>query len=414
MPAAVEDRPESCPLSRHCHRPLTRDVYAVLRHHWQLFTETLGCPHTFELHREHLQRQKRRHNGDGCAAADAATAGGALATTAVSDDEVVSYCRASVRPKGYVYEYLRAAQLAVVIGDSLFVHGGLTHTRQLFLPDLSVRYRNLPAGAVPPGQVLSPADTTVAAWVAGLSAFAAAALDEYDAAPGWNVDRTRRGGGALIAWQSTPATGGRTPVVQSYLDRGFVVMPPADVAEWLQRQGIFHVLTGHKPVSDAPLVVNLGGFLEIINADLTRSDGEAGDGRGMAVAEVLLQHTEEDGGTLRRIHGVLRDGRRHDYQTAIPASARITATGGAANDSVGYSARSCVALHVGSVTDDGYWVKAALWQEEGGEAREAGDATVTYLISRVVDRREERRHVTAEELQRLGVRVSQPSASPPL
>ena len=51
------------------------------------------------------------------------TTGAGAATP--TDTEVTASFTRSVLPGGFVYEYLRAGQLAVLLGDTLFVHGGL-------------------------------------------------------------------------------------------------------------------------------------------------------------------------------------------------------------------------------------------------------------------------------------------------
>lgn len=334
-------------------------------------TETLGCPHTFELHREYLQLL-----GDGASA---------------SDGEVVDHCLASVRPGGYVYDYLRAAQVALAVGENLFVHGGLTHIRQLFRPSLEMRYRTPEPGSTPPGHPL-PTTTSVGEWAAVNNDFARAALDEYDAEPLWNAERTKRGGDALFAWQSNPATGGRTPVVTSMLDRGAVNAPPSDVVAWLRASGVRRVLTGHKPVFDCPLIVNVDGELEVINGDLTRSDSEAADGRGVAIGEVLLYGATH--GCWRRVHGCLRDGRQYDYHS------RPSGPSGMAPKGLAHDTTAPETPWVGMVTADGFSVKAAF--------RDRDKAELSYLLTRAVDRREVRKLVTSAELA-----TTNPSPHPP-
>lgn len=57
----------------------------------------------------------------------------------VSEDDVVASYRDSVRPDGFVAEYLRSAQIAAVIGNTLFVHGGVTDAAMGWLPDATNR-----------------------------------------------------------------------------------------------------------------------------------------------------------------------------------------------------------------------------------------------------------------------------------
>lgn len=67
---------------------------------------TMGCPNTFNLRKKELERMNDNRS--------------------VSDDEVAYDFLKHVLPNGIMTEYLKLADLAVVIGDVLFLHGALT------------------------------------------------------------------------------------------------------------------------------------------------------------------------------------------------------------------------------------------------------------------------------------------------
>ena len=322
-----------------------------------LYAHTLGCPDTFEFARRELA---------------------ALAPPGaprVTDEDVVAATLASLAPPdGYVYRYLRAAQLGVVLGDTLFVHGAPTPASLGFTPSLAVGYRKATsASAVPGARAPMGARGAVEAWVAGLNAFARDALDEFARAPEWDRARARRGGEALMAWQSSPASCGQTPVVASYLQRGEMKPVPIEVTRALRASGIARVCVGHKPCGDCPLVLYSEGdaaaaAVEFVHADLSRADASAGDQRGCAVAEVVVEGAFAEGGgrSSTVVRGRLADGRSVDY--AVPADALI-----------------------GRMTTDGYLVKARV----AAGARDADDAL--YLLTRTRDRDEERRYAARRD-----------------
>ena len=166
-----------------------------------------------------------------------------------------------------------------------------------------------------------------------LNRFCADGLADYREHPTWHTDRKARGGEALMAYFSTPATQHRGVGVESYIQRGTLAPPPASVAAYLAGSGIRAVCVGHKPVGDSPMVVRCGPELLMVHADISYSDPER-----HAVSEVCLT------GCLPgftacpfsiRVHGFLAEGSVIDF--ALPED-----------------------RYVGFTTRDGYTVKAKL------------------------------------------------------
>lgn len=73
----------------------------------------MGSPHAFEFRRLELQRMLSSHNTD-------------VALESVDDDLVLNSFLQLVHPTdGLITEYLRNGVIALILGDTLFVHGGI-------------------------------------------------------------------------------------------------------------------------------------------------------------------------------------------------------------------------------------------------------------------------------------------------
>lgn len=108
----------------------------------------MGCFNTFEFRRQDIAAKR------GCDPRD------------VPDSDVVDEVVAAVGPGGAVRDYIQCAQLAVVIGDTLFVHGGVTPESMGFLP-MMVNHDRL-ATAPPPGFEMADSHS-VQDWVQALN-----------------------------------------------------------------------------------------------------------------------------------------------------------------------------------------------------------------------------------------------------
>ena len=116
----------------------------------------------------------------------------------------------SVLPAGFVHDYLRAGQLAVLLGDTLFVHGGLEGSGCRWIPDLGLRYFDRETGGVvaPVGRYL-PETAAVSEWVDALNAFASVQRLRH------HLGRVGRGG-RFTRFPAWPRATPRTPRVMTY------------------------------------------------------------------------------------------------------------------------------------------------------------------------------------------------------
>jgi len=319
-----------------------------------MYKHTLGCPDTFEFWRTELALLSDRN------------------TNEVGDEEVVAETLASVMPGGLVRQYLELASAAVLLGQTLFVHGAVDERNMQFVPDDSTRFclPEEPQG----GSYVS----TVAEWVDGLNGFLTRGLADHARRPEWDAQRSSRGGEQLLALQNREAMWGRSIVSNCYCDGStitsaraaeerqklrsspvtnasqfkLVCSDPRDakVAKWLLGEGVRRVVVGHKPSGDCPSVLShTYTGVEVLSVDTSYSDIDFGDSRGAAVAGLVLRGPFDANHAV--VYGKLRDGRRHET--------RLSCLGGDAHGSGGDP-------FVGTELDGGWWVKARVQPDEVG------------------------------------------------
>ncbi|MBA4696645.1 MAG: metallophosphoesterase [Legionella sp.] len=236
---------------------------------WML-NETMGCdarlgkPNTFEYRRQELAEISDQK------------------LVNISDEAVTQSFLDAVAPTGQITRYLQHAQLGVIHGDTLFIHGAVTSENMGYVPGFFEAT----------GHRLSDARE----WIDALN-------DWY---------RTE-----IQAWIAQPTEGdGITFNIPGYkpLDRYVLFNPKSMVtANWYQKNqlspisdrvinflnqaGIYRVISGHQPFSDFPLIIrtkHTSGTLEVIVGDTGYSDPTATeDNRGRAIHQLTLAHTSD-------------------------------------------------------------------------------------------------------------------------
>ncbi|OLP74841.1 hypothetical protein AK812_SmicGene45511 [Symbiodinium microadriaticum] len=249
----------------------------------------------------------------------------------IHDEDVVESFLTSVsKEDGVVWEYLLHSCLLVMLGDCLFVHGGLPKEAINWVPTMDMRYLQPAEGAVCGGRRM---EGTLQDWMKAMNDFMQEGLRDFREKMYWGPGRTR-GGEGLLCLTSTPACFRRSVVVESLLQGGTPDHLDKDVEAFLVKGGVRTVFCGHKPCGDSPFVVR-GDHVAVVHCDTTYSDGAAPDKRGSAVAAVEV--SAPTSGQLQ-LRGVLADGRSYDFALY----------GDSGDDLVG---RQCC---------DGSWVKAKL------------------------------------------------------
>lgn len=283
-----------------------------------LLKHTMGAPHAFELRRQEISELNNTplHH--------------------VTDDQTTATFIDGIRDKhGFYRRYIEAGELAVCLGNTIFVHGAVQRENIGFVPSLNTRYA---ANEAVRGRELRDSHS-VQEWVSALNDFKRVAYQEWVENPRWDDSYTHCGGQALLAYGHRRSMHMRTVVVLDLIRNSVISRVDPEVEAYLNKSGIARMCVGHKPIGDSPLVVRTPN-LEVIDGDTSYSDTRFHDNRGVAASEVLLCGAKDL--SSARIHGVLADGREIDFVLPPPNS-----TGG--SDSL-----------IGTEVAPGWWVKAKL------------------------------------------------------
>lgn len=155
---------------------------------------------------------------------------------AASDDDVVDSYVADVETGGLMLDYLQRAQLAVALGETLLVHGGISDQSLGWVPERAARIDEAPA------------------WIDALNGWYRSQLDAFVAAP-----RSTTAWQPLIAYQApTPGANDNlaSVVYRRMLDDAQRPQLPSPAARaYLRRAGIRRLVVGHTPMGDAPTIV---------------------------------------------------------------------------------------------------------------------------------------------------------------
>eukprot|EP00931_Biecheleriopsis_adriatica_P038679 TRINITY_DN2211_c0_g3_i2.p1 TRINITY_DN2211_c0_g3~~TRINITY_DN2211_c0_g3_i2.p1 ORF type:complete len:722 (-),score=118.14 TRINITY_DN2211_c0_g3_i2:181-2346(-) len=260
----------------------------------------------------------------------------ALLQNGANDQDVLDSYFDSVDPRGHdswMLEYLELADIGVVLGDTLFVHGGVRDESIGYVPGREDRF------------------SSVNEWVQALNTWKSSELSAFRQRPHFYEEGgvLTRGGAKLIEY-GTPGAKEQTVIYYNPFKDGNPELRSEMVEKYLSESGIKRVLSGHQPHGQAPTVVRHPSTgLLVITADTSRSDCSAcklvnpADNRGIAMSIVRLK------GSKVIIEGVLVDGRSHRCEIDTDP----------AQDQLPHAL-------VGRQLEDGSWVKTVV-AAEGGE-----------------------------------------------
>jgi hypothetical protein len=250
---------------------------------------------------------------------------------APEDMDVVRSFLDDLRPDGPFTDYLAACQLAVAVGPTLFVHGGVTEENLGTVPGID--------------STLEPRS-----WIEHLNVFYRTSLEAYR--EGRRLSSGETGWAELVRYQApTPGLGknqrsvvyGRTCDATNNL-----VSPPESVRIRLGRVGLRRVVLGHTPMGDVPSFLRSGEdaeAFETVCADTSR-------GRLEDAPSLVL----EPGGSLSVVGTArLDDGRDVDHGFTASLESPCSPLGMRLRDT-GHDVRSAIDAHtfLASRTFEGY------------------------------------------------------------
>ena len=381
-------------------RPIQELNTKVNKLKWML-EHTLGCPETFEFRRQEIGILKQifgQYPMDYDSGVDFQLT--VLdnveidSSISVTDDQVVDSFEHEVNHSmGSLRQYLKHASIAAIIGNTIFVHGAIDALTMKFVPSLISKFELPTSIPLSLRALVSNTSTEITSddgmmienvheWVESLNNYLHRGLDDFEARPIWNKDRTTRGGEALLAIQNRPSMWGRSVVCNSYGDGGVIATSQSEVqqrnaleasidnenplvfegtasnvfdpepAKWLLEHGIRRIVVGHKPTGDCPSVLSAEYTgVEVVSADTSYSHRREidvstcsfGQCRGAAISLVEIGGTEHS--NWLETSGSLACTREYFN--------RFQLLGQEEGDDIGDS-------NLGKRLPDGWWIKAAI------------------------------------------------------
>jgi Calcineurin-like phosphoesterase len=238
---------------------------------WML-NETMGCgtyhnkPTTFEYRRMELAQM----------------AGQPIAS--ISDERVTQSFIESVSPQGIVTQYLKQAQLGEIIGETLFIHGAITINNMGYVPGRSKKI------------------TDAREWIAMLNEWYCTQINDWLNKP---TEAELHSPGHKPLDQYVIANP-QSIVTTNWYTQGKLQPIPEAVINYLNKAGIYRVVSGHQPFSDFPLIIR-NANLEVIVGDTGYSDPLAKeDNRGQALHNLAI--IQSDGHGYASIDAIRKDG----------------------------------------------------------------------------------------------------------
>ena len=256
---------------------------------WMLH-ETMGCgsfhnkPTTFEYRRMELAAIAKQSAEE------------------ITDDMVTKSFIDSMMPSGYLNAYLKQAQLAHIIGETLFIHGAINIENMGYVPGMSDTDARI---------------TDAREWIQQLNDWYSSQIREWLAVP---VEEGLHAPGHKPL-DKYVVCNPKSIVTSNWYQQGQFAPIRKEVIKFLNDAGIYRVISGHQPCSDFPLIIR-DPDLEVIVGDTGYSDPSAiSDNRGKALHNLTL--TEQGNASFVSIDAIRRDG--SNMVLNLPSRAEIKA-----------------------------------------------------------------------------------------
>lgn len=248
---------------------------------------TMGCQTTWESRRTELGIMQGKPRED------------------ITDDEVLHCFTESVDPAGadpWLLEYIKCGQFALLLSDTLFVHGGISADTLGTVPDSTVVH------------------TDLRSWCVALAEFHYTELIAYEANPTHFIPPAagaggagERAGGAVMDYCVPNGNAGKTVVYTQMAHHGDDPVQDAVVEDYLAAAGVSRLVVGHQPQGDCPNLHRCVSGLDIFFCDTSYSDMSKAnhptdpDNRGKAIALIWFRNVST------HVEGVLSSGQEHGY-----------------------------------------------------------------------------------------------------
>lgn len=238
--------------------------------------------------------------------------GGAHVTEEAAADNFIK----SVEAGGFMRDYIELGELAKVIDDTLYVHGGVAGG-----PWKDSAERDC-VGFVPGLKKRVAGGNDVLKWLEKLNEWKEEQVKDWIARPFWDSPTDNkpagltgaRGGHSLMHY----VVPGCEPsvVMGRHVDiRGMPYAMDLKLTKKLNKAGIARIVVGHTPHGNCPTVIKSHHSLTVVMADTSFSDMSVRDNRGCAVSEVrVIRGGIESASTSSvLVRGVLQTGQRIRY-----------------------------------------------------------------------------------------------------
>ena len=227
--------------------------------HWML-EKTMGCPHTFRFRREELVEKFKRP---------------------IPDEDVLRNFLKETSPTGLMGEYLQLADVGVILPNTgvMAVHGGLTSNNIGRVPDMQ-------PGAAPIQNAYE--------WIAALNRWYHKEIESWVQRVNAEVRPFHPPGNTLLDQSVLPVPGKQKYVMTSDMlgpQRQFAGVP-VDVDDYVTKNNLKVVLTGHQPIGDHPCILRSEKVL-FINGDTGYAAGPKNPDNTRGNANHILEMTAD-------------------------------------------------------------------------------------------------------------------------
>lgn len=218
----------------------------------------------------------------------------------IGDDEVTESYIESVQEGGFLREYLKLGVLAVLLGNTLIVHGNIIGEEYLGFQGIHWSVQVVPDAIVPKGYRKVE---KLEEWIVELNTWMMSQVQEWISQSTFNWHPTEptfeswsgRGGAALMAYSTFDVQVPSVVYTRWLTKENMPRQYPEDLCEYLKGQGVSRVVVGHTPHGVCPTIIpHESTGLTVVMGDTGFSNMMSqlwfqGDHRGDAISVVAIK-----------------------------------------------------------------------------------------------------------------------------